>query len=607
MNGTPEVKKLSLVLQWIMACAILTVASNAIAAPTLPVVKPIIACEQLSTLSFSQKLGEQITVKSAEVLKTSKGNFCKISATIAPSIGIEVALPQTQWTQRFLQVGCGGLCGNINLSLSNANGCLPAMQGEFAVAATDMGHKGSMMDGSWAEDPQKRIDFAYRANHLTARFTKALIQAYYGQPQKYAYFMGCSDGGREALMEAQRYPDDFDGITAGASAAFFQFQNSFFHGWNVAANLRSDGTAILLKDRLPILHQAVLNHCPTLSGVNDGVLENPYSCQFSKSWVKTCSENQSDKSGCLTREEIAVAENLYQGAHDNTGKQFVVAGLPIGSELRWPVPDSAKGHSMAEMMVLPALQSVLLPGGKQNIRSMSDFPLNAQNFKAVAGLAPLYNAANTNLMSYMKRGGKLIMWHGLADDSVSPAFSIAYYRGVEATLGKPAVDKFLRLFLLPGVAHCGGGEGPDQIDLLTPLMAWTEQEIAPQKIIAGKSATPPTRMPDADASNSTLQNTSQTGKSAETENATAEHFHGVQKKSSPLADSVPALTAARPVFPYPYIARFTGKGSPADPENYDAIKSDAWNNLVTGKPASDFIGPDNQKEYEVQQGKLKTK
>lgn len=120
-----------------------------------------------------------------------------------------------------MQVGCGGLCGSINLSLSNASGCLPAMNGEFVVAATDMGHHGSMMDASWAEDPQKRIDFAWRANHLTAVLSKAVIQMLYRQPPKYAYFMGCSDGGREALMEAQRFPQDFDGISAGAPAAFF--------------------------------------------------------------------------------------------------------------------------------------------------------------------------------------------------------------------------------------------------------------------------------------------------------------------------------------------------------------------------------------------------
>lgn len=589
-------------------------ATNAIATTTLPIIKPVIACEKLSTLSFSDKTGETVTVKSAEILKTTKGNFCKITATIAPAIGLEVVLPETQWTQRFLQVGCGGLCGNINLSLSAANGCTPAMNGEFAVAATDMGHSGSMMDASWAEDPQKRIDFAYRANHLTARLSKALIQAYYGRPQKYAYFMGCSDGGREALMEAQRYPEDFDGISAGAPAAFFQFQNSFFHGWNVAANLRPDGTPILLKDRLPVLHQAVLEHCPALSGVNDGVLENPYSCQFSKSWVKACADNQSDKSSCLTPEEIDVAEKLYRGAHDNAGRQFVIGGLPIGSELRWPVPDSPDGHSMSETMVLPALQSVLLPESKQAIRSMNDFPLNEQNFTAVAQLAPLYNAANTNLTNYMKRGGKLIMWHGLADDSVSPAFSIAYYRGVEATLGKATVDKFLRLFLLPGVAHCGEGEGPDQIDLLTPLVAWTEQEIAPQKLVAGKLATPLEKMagpaPHQGAADSTMQNKSATiptVDNADTAGAAAEHFHGTQKKSSPLADPVPALRYSRPVFPYPYIARFTGTGSPADAKNYVAVKSDAYKNLVVGKPACDFIGPDNQKEYEVQQGKLKSK
>ncbi len=158
-------------------------------------------------------------------------------------------------------------------------------------------------------DPQKRIDFAWRANHLTAVLAKAVMQTLYRQPPKYAYFMGCSDGGREALMEAQRFPQDFDGISAGAPAAFFQFQNSFFHGWNVAANQRPDGTAILLKNRLPLIHQAVLAHCPTLSGVQDGVLQNPYACQFSESWLPRCPADARDRSTCLTQEEIEVVKS----------------------------------------------------------------------------------------------------------------------------------------------------------------------------------------------------------------------------------------------------------------------------------------------------------
>lgn len=580
---------------WLIAIGVMLLATQVSASVNLAIVKPVLDCGQLTTVNFSDKLGEKVTLTSATSLKTDKGTFCQVKASIAPAIGVEVALPQQQWTQRFLQVGCGGLCGQINLSLSNANGCVPATQGEFVVAATDMGHSGGMMDASWAEDPQKRIDFAYRANHLTAQLAKALIRAYYGQAQKYAYFMGCSDGGREALMEAQRFPDDFDGISAGAPAAFFQFQNSFFHGWNVVANQRADGSAILLKDRLPILHRAVLAHCPTLSGVNDGLLANPYACTFSSNWVKSCAANQSDKSDCLTAEEIGVAEKLYRGAYDSAGNQFVPAGLPLGSELRWPVPASANGHSMSEMMALPALQSVLLPGGKQNITTMRDFPLNKQNFTAVAQLAPLYNAANTNLSRYMARGGKLIMWHGLADDSVSPAFSIAYYRGVEAYLGKQSTEKFIRLFLLPGVAHCGGGEGFDQIDLLTPLMAWTEQQVAPQALMTGKSA----QQANMDMPPMPLQGKMPAG------NASAEvQFHGVQRASSPLATAMPPLKATRPVFPYPYIAQYKGTGSLDKAENYAAVKSAAYDNLVVSKPASDFIGPDNQKNYVAKGGRL---
>lgn len=566
-----------------------SVAWAAETAPRLAAIQPTTACDTLQEQDFSSSVGTSVTITKTETLKTTQGTFCKVTANIAPEIGVEVALPVSNWTQRFLQVGCGGLCGNINLSLSNASGCVPAMNGEFAVAATNMGHSTGMMDGTWAEDPQKRIDFAYRANHLTALLAKALITAWYGQSPKYSYFMGCSDGGREALMEAQRYPDDFDGISAGAPAAFFQFQNSFYHGWNVAANLRKDGSAILLKASLPVLHAAVVKNCPTLSDVKDGILQNPYACTFSDDWVTLCKANQKDKSACLTQEELDVAKKLYRGAYDEKGAQFVASGLPLGSELRWPVPDSAKGHSMSEMMVLPALQSVLLPGGKQPIQSMSDFPLTQQNFDAVAQLAPLYNAANTNLSAYEKRGGKLMMWHGLADDSVTPAFSIAYYRGVQSTLGEATTDKFLRLFLLPGVGHCGGGDGYDQVDLLTPLMAWTEHDMAPQSLMTGKLAAatskmpsmPPMAKPDAQA-----------------------QFHGIQKKSEPFASPAAKAIATRPVFPYPMIARYNGTGSVNDASNYSAVKSDEFARLTLRKPASDFIGPDNQKNYVVRDGQL---
>ncbi|MFC0141420.1 tannase/feruloyl esterase family alpha/beta hydrolase [Erwinia mallotivora] len=569
--------------------------SSANAAVNLPTIKPVLECQQLTSVVFGKEIGADVKLSSTTQLKTAQGNFCKVSATLSPDIGVEVALPMEKWTQRMLQTGCGGLCGSINLSLSNADGCLPAMNGEFTVAATNMGHAGSMMDASWADDPQKRIDFAWRANHLTAQFTKALINAFYGQPPRYAYFMGCSDGGREALIEAQRYPDDFNGISAGAPAAYFSVQNSFYHGWNVVANQREDGTFILLEDRLPLIHQAAIEHCPTLSRVSDGILQNPFACPFSRSWVKQCQADEQDKSHCLTAEELDVVEKMYRGASGAQGEQFAPAGLPVGSELRWPVPASADGSSMSEMMALPALQHVLL-NGKQNISKVADFALDRDNFTRVVQLAPLYNATNTNLKPFQQAGGKLLVWHGLADDSISPAGTIAWYRGVEKFMGEASVSQFMRLFLLPGVAHCGNGEGYDQIDLLTPLMAWTEQGLAPDKLISGKqdkaismSAAPPSV-------------TSPSG-NADQQDASVQ-FHGVQKVSLPVAGAAEKVTMTRPVFPYPYIAQYNGRGDPKAAENYHPVKSSGWDNLRLAEPVASLVAPDNQRDYRVINGRL---
>ncbi|MDE8559400.1 tannase/feruloyl esterase family alpha/beta hydrolase [Pantoea vagans] len=569
--------------------------TQAAAAPqSLTPVRPVMSCSALGATIFTKGIDAGVSITSAQEQKTAQGTFCLISATLSPSIGVQVALPEEKWTQRMLQVGCGGLCGQINLGLSDAKGCIPAMNGEFAVSSTDMGHSGSMMDAAWALDPQKRIDFAYRAQHVTAQFTKSVIRTFYGQPQQYAYFMGCSDGGREALMEAQRYPEDFNGISAGAPAAWFSTQNSFFHGWNVTANLRADGTPVLLQSRLALLHEAVITHCPTLSDVSDGLLENPFACHFSRAWVRQCAPGQQDKSACMTSEELEVAENLYRGAHDDRGNQFVPAGLPPGSELRWPVPANEGERSMSEMMALPALQYILLPGGKQSLKRISDFDFNYENFRRVAELAPLYNATNTNLKPFQAAGGRLILWHGLADDSISPAGTVDYFRGVQHTMGTKETDSFMRLFLLPGVAHCGKGEGPDQIDVLSALMDWTEKDVAPASLLAGKtesagqhpSEPPAGTLPDK----------------ADIQDASA-HFHDEQKQGLPYADAPAPVTMTRPVFPYPYVARYRGKGDPLNAADYVPVRADYYS-LRTDAPVSSLLGPDNQRTYNMVNGRL---
>ena len=221
-------------------------------AAQLTAVKPTGECGSLVHADMAAAVGAPVHLESAQAIHSGPGGgYCQVSGTVAPAVRFEVRLPLSGWTQRFVQTGCGGLCGQLDIHLDKAQTCTPATHGELVLASTDMGHQGGM-DGSWGRDnAQARVDFAYRGVHVTTLAAKALIQAYYGQPARYSYFFGCSDGGREALMEAQRFPQDFNGIMAGAPAMNFTTQNSFYHGWNATQNRGADGQPILTADKLP--------------------------------------------------------------------------------------------------------------------------------------------------------------------------------------------------------------------------------------------------------------------------------------------------------------------------------------------------------------------
>jgi feruloyl esterase len=556
------------------------------------------SCSALSQQSLAGVADAPVSIGSTSVVNTPKGEFCKVVGNIAPSIGFEVDLPLKGWTQRYLQGGCGGLCGMTTVGISNAGRCGPALNGELVVAGTDMGHKGSMMgpdQASFGADPQKRIDFAYRANHQTALVAKALIRAFYGQPARFAYFVGCSDGGREALMEAQRYPDDFDGVSAGAPATLFQLQNSLYHGWNVVANQGADGSNILLQNRLSILHRAVLAHCAEDSGVKDGLLQDPLSCKVDPAWAQ-CPTAAHDSSQCLSAEEVAVARKLYDGPLDAAGRRLTIGGVLPGSELQWMVANSAHGKSMSKDIAALAISYLILPQVDQGMGNLQQLRFDDASFQRMAQLAPLYNATNTNLQPFRQHGGKLILWHGLADTSVTPAVSLAYYQGVQQQMGVAATDSFMRLFLLPGVSHCGGGAGYDQIDVLGPLMAWTELQRAPAVLITGKLAhaapdfmagPPPADLPVA-------------GKSA----VAAPTLHPAPMASSPLAHPWGEIMATRPVYPWPMIARYRGRGDVNDAASYQPRRSAITLPLDFNSLASALIGPDNQRNYQVVNGRL---
>jgi feruloyl esterase len=220
---------------------------------TLGIVTPAQACSDLLRVDLSGVAGPGSRVVTAAEGSNDGVPVCSVEV-LAPTIGFKVLLPTQTWTQRFLQVGCGGLCGRISIEIGAAEGCAALKAGGFAIAATDMGHQG--MGGEFGSDPQKREDFAHRAVHLTAAASKKLLRTFYGRAEAYAYFTGCSDGGREALVEAERYPQDFHGIIAGAPALNFQVQNAIYHTWQARSNQGSDGKAILLAARLPLLHAA---------------------------------------------------------------------------------------------------------------------------------------------------------------------------------------------------------------------------------------------------------------------------------------------------------------------------------------------------------------
>lgn len=457
----------------------------------LATVTPAMPCEQLARADFESVPDAPTHITRAQTQTDARtgAEFCRITGYVAPQVQFELRLPTRTWTQRLLMTGCGGLCGNIALFTDHADSCLPLQRGEMAVVATDMGHEGQ--GGVWAQnDPQLRIDFAYRGVHVVTLAAKAIIARYYGQPQAYAYFSGCSDGGREALMEAQRFPADFDGIAAGAPAMNFVVQNSFYHAWNAVSNTGADGRQILNKERLPVLHAAVLEACDKLDGVADGLIADPTQCRFDPAGVQCARGAVTD--ACLTAAEAEVAHSFYEGAHDDQGNRFVAGALQPGSELAWigvevsPAPDMMPFGAMAsEDSIKYLLNWPSLPTGWR----VKDMTFDKATFDRFTASYPLYNATNPDLSDYFSHGGKLIMWHGWSDPHISPINSIAYYRAIEATLGAQAVRDNMRFYLFPGLYHCGGGDGLNTFDILTPVMQWVEGGQSPDSLPANHSET----------------------------------------------------------------------------------------------------------------------
>jgi feruloyl esterase len=531
----------------------------------LSVVKPLMSCPDLQKADLGAMEGVQVTIQSTAVTETPKGPFCRVIGVIGQITGFEVLLPQEHWTQRLLQIAAASGVGY-------AGGCAPAVNGEFVVVFTQ--NAPARPNATRDTELQAQIDSAYRATHLATLAAKALIRTLYGQPQRFAYFVGCSAGGGQAMVAVERHPEDFDGVSAGSPLLISGVHNVFYHPWESTINKRADGSRILASDRLPILHKAVMEHCAASAGALDGVLLQPTACRFQRAWVQ-CKAGAADTSACLTAEEAGVVENLYAGPGDGNGHRFEIGGFAMGSELRWGLSTADRianreantGERIKRLLQQPESD---LPAEELQKR----FAYNQEWFDKISALAPLYGSANTNIRPFQRRGGKLIMWNGGADLTIQPEVAVAYYQGVQKVLGVRDTDQFMRLFMIPGFGHCEGGDIPFQFDVLTPLMAWTELDRAPERILAGKPA-----------------NVS----------GNAVPFGGVR---NPVAAADVSNAFARPIFPFPLMARYAGKGDPNDAASYKSVKSAAPVPQKFNTAAAAMFAPDNQRTYHVANGRL---
>jgi len=398
--------------------------------------------------------------------------FCRVAATLTPSpesdIRMELWLPASGWNGKFQATGNGGWNGNIDVN-ALANG----VRRGYATASTDTGHQGG--GGPWMRNREKLIDYGHRAVHEMTVKGKAIAAAFYGRQAQFSYFVGCSAGGRQGLMAAQRYPDDFDGIVAGAPALNATGRAVF--AMYVAHNLHKNEGAYIPPTKYPAIHNAVLQACDTRDGVRDGVIENPAQCSFDPK-VLACSGTDSDS--CLTPPQVEAARKMYQPAVNTRTKQEIFPGLSYGSELGWATFGAPQPFGIATQM----FQFMVFNDPKWDYRTLNFDEHMALVDKAEAGLI---NARNPDLRKFAAAGGKLIQYHGWSDPQIPAASSTQYYQSVLDTMGGPGkvMDSY-RLFMVPGMNHCGGGPGTTSFDMLAALEQWVEKKQAPQRITASR-------------------------------------------------------------------------------------------------------------------------
>lgn len=436
--------------------------------------------------------------------------FCRVAATLAPTsdsdIKIEVWMPASGWNGKFQGVGNGGWSGNISYPALGQ-----AVSRGYAAASTDTGHSGGSARFALGH-PEKLIDFAYRSEHLMTVQAKAIIAAHYGSGPKLSYWVGCSSGGKQGLKEAQRFPDDYDGIVAGAPANYWT--HLMFSGLWIAHATLKDPASHIPPSKFPLINKAALAACDAADGVTDGVLEDPTRCRFDPKELECKGE---DGPNCLTAAQVEAARKIYAGAINPRTKKQIYPGLERGSELGW-----------GPMAGGPQPFQITLDHFKFVVFKDPDWDWKTLNFDSDVTKTDnlddgTLSAIDPDLARFTRRGGKLILYHGWNDQLIAPQNAINYYKSVVAKLGAKT-EASVRLFMAPGMGHCGGGPGPNSFDSLVALEQWRENGKAPETIIASR------RAPDG------------------------------------------RVDRTRPLCPYPQVAKYKGSGSTDEAENFVCAK-----------------------------------
>ena len=401
--------------------------------------------------------------------------FCRVAATLKPSsdsdIKIEVWLPSAGWNGKFQGVGNGGWTGSINYGALSQ-----ALRNGYATASTDTGHEGG--SGQFAlGHPEKLVDFGWRAVHEMTVQAKSVVNAFYGSAPQRSYWVGCSSGGKQGLKEAQKFPADYDGIVAGAPANYWTHLVTQSL-WVAQATLK-DPASTIPREKYAVIHDAALAQCDARDGVRDGVIEDPARCQFDPKKL-LCSNG--DGPSCLTAPQVAAAQKIYAPAKNPRTGQEIFPGLAVGSEKGWAaLAGGPRPLSIAD----DHYKFVVFKNPEWDFRTL-DFDKDLELADRIDRDFEL-NANDPNLQAFAARGGKILMYHGWNDQLISPVNSIKYLKSVESALGGPAkAADLMRLFMVPGMAHCAGGDGTSSFDMLKALEQWVEQRQRPVRIVASR-------------------------------------------------------------------------------------------------------------------------